>query len=42
MSLDEFKKKEWFPNYIILCKPIVEGEGENSTNIDNKLVGLIR
>lgn len=41
MSDSDFKKKDWFPNYIILCKPIIEGENDESVNSENKLNGIL-
>jgi hypothetical protein len=26
MSSEDFKNKDWFPNFLILCKPIIEGK----------------
>jgi hypothetical protein len=34
MSESEYKNKEWFPNFIILCKPITEGINEERGNKD--------
>jgi hypothetical protein len=39
MSMDQYEIKEWFPNYIILCKPIYEGMDQDSGNEWN---GLLR
>ncbi len=33
MSEDEYRKKEWFPNFIILCKPVTERSKEESGNV---------
>jgi gas vesicle protein len=38
MSENDFNNKEWFPNFIILCKPISEGSG----NMDNEWNGILR
>jgi hypothetical protein len=41
MSINDFKRKDWFPNFIILCKPI-SGDNEERGNTDNEYNGLIR
>jgi hypothetical protein len=40
MSLDDYKDKEKFPNFIILCKPI--SEGANAENMENEWNGVLR
>jgi hypothetical protein len=42
MSENDFKNKEWFPNYIVLCKPISEGSNADSGNMDNEWNGVLR
>ena len=42
MSENDFKNKEWFPNYIVLCKPISEGSNADSGNTDNEWNGILR
>jgi hypothetical protein len=42
MSENDFKNKEWFPNYIILCKPISESSNANNGNTDNEWNGVLR
>ena len=42
MSKNNFKNKEWFPNYIILCKPISEGSNADSGNMENDWNGVVR
>ena len=42
MDENDFKNKEWFPNYIILCKPISERSNADSGNIDNEWGGVLR
>ena len=42
MSEKNFKNKEWFPNYIILCKPIFEGSNANGDNMENEWNGVLR
>ena len=42
MSEQEYKNKEWFPNFIILCKPISEGSDADSGNMDNEWNGVLR
>lgn len=32
MSKNDYKKKDWFPNFIILCKPISRANNPNSGN----------
>ena len=42
MSEDEFKNKEWFPNFIILCKPVSDGSDADGGNMDNEWNGVLR
>ena len=42
MSEDEVQNKEWFPNFIILCKPISEGSDADGGNMDNEWNGVLR
>jgi hypothetical protein len=42
MSERDCKNKEWFPNYIILCKPISEGSNGDSGNNENEWNGIVR
>jgi hypothetical protein len=42
MSKNNFKNKEWFPNYIVLCKPISEGSNADSGNMENEWNGVVR
>ena len=42
MSKNNFKNKEWFPNYIVLCKPISEGSNSDSGNMENDWNGVVR
>ena len=42
MSENDYKNKEFFPNYIILCKPISEGSNLDSGNTDNEWNGILR
>jgi hypothetical protein len=42
MSEKDLKNKEWFPNYIILCKPISEGSNYDSGNMENEWNGVLR
>ncbi len=42
MSDKEFMNKDWFPNYIILCKPISDGIISESGNIENEWNGVLR
>ncbi len=37
-----FKNKEWFPNYLILCKPNSEGSNSDSGNMENEWNGVIK
>jgi hypothetical protein len=41
MSLNDFKNKDWFPNFIVLCKPI-SGNNDETGNMDNEYNGLIK
>ncbi len=42
MSEDDHKNKDWFPNYIILCKPLSEGANKESENTDAEWSGMLR
>jgi hypothetical protein len=42
MSQDEFQNKDWFPNYIILCKPLSEGRNSDGGEVDNEWNGLLK
>jgi hypothetical protein len=42
MTDDDFKKEEWFPNFIVLCKPISESSQSNGGNTGNEWSGVIK
>jgi hypothetical protein len=42
MSENDFKNKEWFPNFIILCKPNSTDSDEDSGNIENEWNGVLK
>ena len=42
MTEKDYKNKEWFPNFIILCKPISDGSNVDSGNMDNEWNGVLR
>lgn len=42
MTESELKDREWFPNYIILCKPVSENNNSDSGNMDNEWNGVLR
>ena len=42
MSENDFNNKEWFPNFIVLCKPISEGSNSDSGNMDNEWNGVLK
>ena len=42
MSQEEFQNKDWFPNYIILCKPLSEGRNSDGGEVDNEWNGLLK
>ncbi len=42
MSENDFKNKEWFPNFIILCKPNSNDSDENSGNMENEWNGILK
>jgi hypothetical protein len=42
MSEEDYKNKDWFPNFIILCKPISEGSNADSGNMENEWNGVLR
>jgi hypothetical protein len=41
MSEDDFKNENFFPNFIILCKPISE-RNEDAGNMENEWNGIIK
>ena len=41
MSEDEYNK-EWFPNFIILCKPVSDGSDADGENMDSEWNGVLR
>ncbi len=43
MSRSDFEKNDWFPNFIILCKPVSEASNsEESGNMENEWNGVLR
>jgi hypothetical protein len=42
MSQQEYQNKYWFPNFIILCKPLSEGRNSDGGEMDNEWNGLLR
>ena len=42
MTHDDYKNNNWFPNYIILCKPISEDSNADSGNSENEWNGLLK
>ena len=38
----DFKSKEWFPNFLILCKPNSEDSNADSGNMENEWNGVIK
>lgn len=42
MSRDEYENKDWFPNYIIVCKPLKEGRDSHTGEMDNEWNGLLK
>ncbi len=42
MSENDFKKKDWFPNFIILCKPNSTGSDADSGNMENEWNGVLK
>lgn len=42
MSDNDYKNKEWFPNFLIYCKPISEDSNFDSDNMDSEWNGIIR
>ena len=41
MSVNDYKNKYYFPNFIILCKPISEGN-EDTGSMENEWNGIIK
>jgi hypothetical protein len=42
MSQQEYENKDWFPNFIILCKPLSEGRNSDGGEMDNEWSGLLK
>ena len=42
MSEDDFKNKDWFPNFMILCKPNSEDSNADSGNMENEWNGVLK
>ena len=42
MTENDFKNKEWFPNFLVLCKPISEDSNAESGNMDNEWNGVLK
>ena len=42
MSQQEYENKDWFPNFIILCKPLSEGRNSDGGEMDNEWNGLLK
>ncbi len=42
MSQEEYQNKEFFPNYIILCKPLSEGRVLEGGEMENEWNGLLK
>jgi hypothetical protein len=42
MMLERDFNEDWFPNFLILCKPISEDSNADSGNMENEWNGVIR
>jgi hypothetical protein len=42
MTKEEYLKEDWFPNYIILCKPLSEGRNSDGGEMENEWNGLLK
>ncbi len=42
MTENDFKNKDLFPNFLILCKPISEDSNAESGNMDNEWNGVLK
>ena len=42
MTVNDFKNKDWFPNFLVLCKPISEDSNAESGNMDNEWNGILK
>ena len=42
MSQQEYQNKDFFPNYIILCKPLSEGRDSEGGEMENEWNGLLK
>ncbi len=38
----DYQNKQWFPNFIILCKPLSEGGNSDSGENENEWNGLLK
>jgi hypothetical protein len=41
MSHQEYENNDWFPSFIIFCKPLSEGRNSDGGEIDNEWNGLL-
>ena len=42
MSENDFNNKDWFPNFMILCKPNSEDSNKDSGNMENEWNGVLK
>jgi hypothetical protein len=42
MSQQEYQNKDFFPNYIILCKPLSAGKDSEGGEMENEWNGLLK
>ena len=42
MTENDFKNKEWFPNFLILCKPVSKSSNADSEIKKNEINGVLK
>ena len=42
MNRQDFEKREWFPNFIIMCKPMTEVSNEENGSMENEWNGVLK
>jgi hypothetical protein len=40
MNPEDFENENWFPNFIILAKPIIEGKDSGNGEMENEWKGI--
>ena len=40
MTLEDFTNHRYFPNFILLCKPVIEGKDQGTGEMENEWKGI--